>query len=102
MMKTVKAAVLLAAVAGVSACTPAVNKTTDGHVADGKSQHLSNLEAGIWVDPQGCEHWIIDDGLEGYADLRRTPDGKPVCNSDLPRNVATGPFKKGSTFGDPI
>lgn len=101
-MKTATTAVLLAAAAAVSACSPAIDKTSDRHVADGKSQHLSNLEAGIWVDPQGCEHWIIDDGLEGYADLRRTPDGMPVCNSDLPRNVATGPFKKGSSFPDPI
>ncbi|MEX0302092.1 MAG: hypothetical protein AB3N24_06675 [Leisingera sp.] len=97
-----KTLVLLAAVAAVSACSETLDKTTDQHIGDGKSLDLSNLTAGIWVDPQGCEHWIIDDGLEGYADLRRTPDGKPVCNSDLPRNVATGPFKEGSTFADPL
>jgi hypothetical protein len=27
-------------------------------------KHLSQLEAGIWVDPNGCDHWIIDDGVE--------------------------------------
>ncbi|WP_027257627.1 hypothetical protein [Leisingera aquimarina] len=97
-----KTVLLLAAAATVSACSETFDKTTDQHVADGKSLDLSNLTAGIWVDPQGCEHWIIDDGLEGYADLRRTPDGKPVCNSNLPRNVATGPFKAGSDFGDPL
>ncbi|HHL20628.1 MAG TPA: OmpA family protein, partial [Aliiroseovarius sp.] len=21
---------------------------------------------GIWVDPDGCEHWVMDDGAEGY------------------------------------
>lgn len=66
------------------------------------AKDLSHLTAGIWVDPNGCEHWIIDDGVEGYADLRRTPDGKPVCNSELPRNVATGPFKQGSTIPDSL
>lgn len=101
-MTAAKTAILLAAAAAVSACTAASDKTSDGHVGDGGSHNLSNMTAGIWVDPNGCEHWIIDDGLEGYADLRRTPDGKPVCNSDLPRNVATGPFKNGSTFWDPI
>ena len=23
---------------------------------------LTQLVAGIWVDPNGCDHWIIDDG----------------------------------------
>ncbi|MFW8594275.1 hypothetical protein [Cribrihabitans neustonicus] len=101
-MNTVKAAAALAAATVLTACSPALDKTFDRHLADGQSQDLSRLTAGIWVDPRGCEHWIIDDGLEGYADLRRTPDGKPVCNSNLPRNVATGPFKAGSTFADPI
>ncbi|MGR3760315.1 hypothetical protein ACUXV3_09335 [Roseobacteraceae bacterium NS-SX3] len=101
-MKTVKAALLLAAAAALSACTETANKTVDQHVSDGGSKDLSQLNAGIWVDPQGCEHWFIDDGLEGYADLRRTPDGKPVCHSNLPRNVATGPYKSGSTFSDPL
>ncbi|MFW8633716.1 hypothetical protein [Cribrihabitans pelagius] len=99
-MNIVKAAALLAAAAALSACSETRNKTYDSHVADGQSQDLSRLTAGIWVDPRGCEHWIIDDGLEGYADLRRTPDGKPVCNSNLPRNTATGPYKAGSTFAD--
>ena len=26
---------------------------------------LSGLQAGIWIDPNGCDHWIIDDGVEG-------------------------------------
>lgn len=35
--------------------------------------------ATIWVDPDGCEHWVMDDGLEGYMTPHVTPDGKPVC-----------------------
>ena len=23
----------------------------------------------IWVDPDGCEHWVMDDGAEGYIAL---------------------------------
>ena len=30
------------------------------------SKPLTELKAGIWVDPNGCQHWIIDDGIEGY------------------------------------
>jgi len=41
---------------------------------------LENMKAGIWVDPNGCDHWIIDDGVEGYMSPRRDPKtGKPKC-----------------------
>ncbi|MDQ2089499.1 OmpA family protein [Marimonas arenosa] len=33
----------------------------------------------IWVDPDGCEHWVMDDGFEGYMSPHLTRDGKPVC-----------------------
>ena len=33
----------------------------------------------IWVDPDGCEHWVMDDGAEGFMSPHVTPDGKPVC-----------------------
>ena len=34
----------------------------------------------IWVDPDGCEHWVMDDGLEGYMDNHLTRQGLPVCH----------------------
>ena len=101
-MHLLTATALSLALTAVAACEITEDKTRDQHAGDGSNSHLSNMTAGIWVDPQGCEHWIIDDGLEGYADLRRTPDGKPVCNSPLPRNVATGPFKDGSSLPDSL
>lgn len=33
----------------------------------------------IWVDPDGCEHWVFDDGFEGYMTPHRRRDGSPVC-----------------------
>ncbi len=33
----------------------------------------------IWVDPDGCQHWVMDDGWEGYMDIRLDRSGKPVC-----------------------
>ena len=34
----------------------------------------------IWIDPDGCEHWVIDNGIEGYMTPNRTQDGRPVCH----------------------
>jgi outer membrane protein OmpA-like peptidoglycan-associated protein len=34
---------------------------------------------GVWVDPDGCEHWVMDDGWEGYMTPNVTRDGIPVC-----------------------
>lgn len=67
------------------------------------SKELTELQAGIWVDPNGCEHWIIDDGVEGYLSARLDRKGKPVCSGTVaPPTIATGPFKDGSPFPDPI
>ncbi|MGC9371125.1 MAG: OmpA family protein [Paracoccaceae bacterium] len=33
----------------------------------------------IWVDPDGCEHWVMDDGAEGYMTPHVNRDGIPVC-----------------------
>lgn len=63
-------------------------------------KHLSNLVAGIWVDPNGCDHWIIDDGVEGYLSVRLDPYGKPICSGIAPPNTAVGPYKAGSRFPD--
>ena len=63
-------------------------------------KHLSQLQAGIWVDPNGCDHWIIDDGVEGYLSQRLDKYGKPVCSGTAPPTVATGDFKGGSNVPD--
>ncbi|WP_204113411.1 OmpA family protein [Shimia biformata] len=34
----------------------------------------------IWIDPDGCEHWVMDDGWEGYGENRIRRDGTPVCH----------------------
>ncbi|MEO0359290.1 MAG: hypothetical protein AAF386_13575 [Pseudomonadota bacterium] len=57
---------------------------------------ISELVAGIWVDPNGCDHWIIDDGVEGYLSARLNDDGTPVCTGHGAETVVYGPFKSGS------
>ena len=38
------------------------------------------VQPGIWIDPDGCMHWVADGGLEGYTEGRVDPQtGMPVC-----------------------
>ena len=97
-MKILKGILLLAVVGGLAACDK-VDKTVDRGF---DSKDLSTLKAGIWVDPTGCDHWIIDDGFEGYLSQRLDRKGKSVCSGIAPPNTATGPFKGGSTVTDSI
>ncbi|MEM6322984.1 MAG: OmpA family protein [Pseudomonadota bacterium] len=34
----------------------------------------------VWVDPDGCEHWVMDDGWEGFMTPHVDRNGIPVCN----------------------
>ena len=73
---------ITAALTLLGACT--TDTTRDGGVDSGP---LSQLQAGIWIDPNGCDHWIIDDGVEGYMTPRVSPDGKPVCRDEFAVNT---------------
>ena len=98
-MKIVRGILLLGALTVIAACDNKVDKSVD---QGWDAKHLSQLKAGIWVDPNGCDHWIIDDGVEGYLSQRLDKYGKPVCSGAAPPGVATGPFKKGSPVKDRI
>ena len=98
-MKNIIRIVALASLAFVAACDDKQDKTVDRGF---DSKHLSQLVAGVWVDPNGCDHWIIDDGVEGYLSARLDPYGKPVCSGIAAPNTAVGPYKGGSAFPDPI
>lgn len=98
-MKIVKLVLALPTIGLLAACDVGPDKTVDRGI---DKKHLSQLQAGIWVDPNGCDHWIIDDGLEGYLSPRLDKYGKPVCSGIAPPTVATGPFKKGSSVPDPL
>lgn len=102
-----KASILAAAGAlALAGCTNNPGKDNDRQTVDRQSQ-LAQMQAGIWYSPQGCQYWIIDDGVEGYLTPRYNPQtGKPVCvnvPSDFP-GLTTGNFKGGATgvIGDPI
>ncbi|MDU8925996.1 hypothetical protein RXV86_01225 [Alisedimentitalea sp. MJ-SS2] len=102
---------VLTATTLVAGCSETAIQNYHGEVGPDKShdlgrdkKHLSQLRAGIWVDPNGCDHWIIDDGVEGYLSARLDKNGKPVCSGTSTPNVVIGPFKGGDTrrHGDPL
>ena len=46
---------------------------------------LTNGNAAIAYDPDGCQGWIMDDGVEGYSGRRFDPvSGLPICNNRFP------------------
>jgi hypothetical protein len=46
---------------------------------------LRNGGFAIAYDPDGCQNWIADDGVEGYSTPRYDPvSGLPVCNDEFP------------------
>lgn len=101
-MKAIKILLLLGAAAGLAACDGAEpsDKGWDRNI--GGAKHLSQLKAGVWIDPEGCDHWIIDDGAEGYMTARVDDYGKPICSGAGPASTAVGPFKSGGEISDPV
>ena len=99
MNSTIRLGSVLLLAGMLTACSEKVDKTVDGY---SDSKDLSQLKAGIWIDPNGCDHWIIDDGVEGYLSARLDPYGKPVCSGAGAPGTAVGPFKSGTTVPDPL
>lgn len=62
-------------------------------VAQNAPEVTGQIEWGMWIDDDGCQHWWADGGLEGYMVPRRNPHtGKPVClrkNTCLIENTDT-------------
>jgi hypothetical protein len=55
---------------------------------------LVDGEAAIAYDPDGCQVWIIDDGLEGYSTPRFDPKtGLPVCDGKYPPGTVIGVYE---------
>ena len=108
MAHIIKSGVLVLAMLGLSGCIGVRPSTGSGNevVAVGEDRgidrgSLSQLEAGIYIDPDGCHIWMIDDGLEGYWSRRRDPvSGLPVCTPVAAPNSIVGDFRAGSRGRD--
>jgi outer membrane protein OmpA-like peptidoglycan-associated protein len=70
---------------GLSAATAVMAQT--------EPEVTGQIEWGMWIDDDGCQHWWADGGIEGYMVPRRNPQtGKPVCmkkNTCLVENTDT-------------
>ena len=61
---------------------------------------LVDGQAAIAYDPDGCQVWIIDDGVEGYSSPRFNPKtGLPVCDDKYPPGTVLGPYETASAPG---
>ena len=59
-----------------------------------QTSKLIHGQAAIVYDPDGCQNWIIDDGLEGYATPRYNPvTGLPVCDDKYPPGTVIGNYQ---------
>jgi hypothetical protein len=102
-----RSALMLALVASLSGCGAELfgfegtepYSGPDSVIATGQDQGIDNAdlvdgEAGIAYDPDGCQVWIIDDGIEGYASPRFDPKtGLPVCDDRYPPGTVLGPYE---------
>lgn len=51
-------------------------------------------DAAIAYDPDGCQAWIVDDGIEGYSGRRFDPvTGLPICNNLYPPGTVLGNYQ---------
>ncbi len=43
------------------------------------AEDTGSYPAAIWIDPDGCEHWVLDLGTEGMMSPHLDREGNPVC-----------------------
>ena len=113
-MNIVKTTLVVTAFGGLSACSVeglALEGTNrfqgaDDYIAvaadSGQRRGGRNINdnasdnAGIAVTPDGCQAWIIDDGIEGRASNRLDPiSGLPVCGGEP--GVVYGDYQSGAS-----
>ena len=101
-MNMTKLTFLTLAAGSLAACSVEGTRSYQGPndyiavAADLGRDSTSNLDdnAGIAVTPDGCQAWIIDDGVDGRASNRLDPvSGLPVCAGEP--GVVYGPYQSG-------
>lgn len=108
MMNMMKITTLCAVALALSGCISESFEGTERYrgaesvIATGQDQGrdtgvLTNGTAAIAYDPDGCQNWIIDDGLEGYSSPRYDPvSGLPICNNNYPPGTVIRDYRSGS------
>ncbi len=71
---------LRATLTGAMAVVLAVGSAVSGEHQGSNGQVIGEAYVPtIWTDPDGCEHWVMDDGWEGYMTPHVNRQGIPVC-----------------------
>jgi outer membrane protein OmpA-like peptidoglycan-associated protein len=73
--KAIRAVASLSLVAALALQATAADAQTRSQGGRDKGFYIPT----IWVDPDGCEHWVMDDGAEGYMTPHTSRQGIPVC-----------------------
>ena len=69
----------LALVAVIALPTMIAPTSSDAQTRSQQGRDKGVYTPTIWVDPDGCEHWVMDDGAEGYMTPHTNRQGIPVC-----------------------
>lgn len=92
----------LIAATGLSGCVGGLSPYTENPntviatAADTGRDNVALRDGGFAIayDPDGCQNWIIDDGVEGYSTPRYDPvSGLPVCNNQFPPGAVVKPYQ---------
>src|SRR6056297_2268023 len=71
---------IFARAAGIAAVAATALVMTPPPVLAQDATITGRVQPGIWIDPDGCTHWVADGGIEGYMEGRVNPaNGMPVC-----------------------
>jgi outer membrane protein OmpA-like peptidoglycan-associated protein len=76
---TISKALRAAACLTMAAALTVVSTSADAQTRSQQGRDKGVYTPTIWVDPDGCEHWVMDDGAEGYMTPHTTRQGIPVC-----------------------
>lgn len=75
----IKKVIQVASVAAIGVSVACASFADSASLSITKSTQQQRYAPAVWVDPDGCEHWAMDDGVEGYMTPHVTRDGIPVC-----------------------
>lgn len=76
---TKRSSFVAVAALGIAALGMSANAQVAEGLFGGNSELQETYIPTVWVDPDGCEHWVFDDGIEGFMTPNVTRDGLPVC-----------------------
>ncbi|GKY88912.1 hypothetical protein [Sinisalibacter aestuarii] len=78
---------------------PLIAQDRDSSFGDGLGPR--DGKAAVAVTPDGCQAWIVDEGVEGYASTRSDPrSGLPVCDNRIPRGAVVGDHRASDDLFD--